>query len=129
MLKVGMMGGAAVATATLLERVAGTLGLVAGIIVSVGIIFAGARQGWRVAAALDDVVKNTKMLPAFVAEQQATNRRVHERLESGAERMAAIEKKLEVVLATADRATLTATSIASTAARAPLPPRPPRSTD
>jgi biopolymer transport protein ExbB/TolQ len=116
-----------------LERIAGTLGLLAGIIVSFGIIFAGSRQIWKFVRRLESVVENTSALPEFMREQRATNEqvqkrlteenvRVHERLDQGAERMSRIEGSLNA-WADAERAAIT------TAIEVVNTPRPPRSTD
>lgn len=120
--KVGSVVAALVFAANLLEKLAGTLGLVAGIIISVGIIFAGSRAFWRFVRRLEDVVENTGELPQFMRDQAATNRQVQERLDAGADRMASIEGALRG-WADADRAAV------STAIEIATKPRSARRTD
>lgn len=109
-------------SATLLEQVAGTMGLVAGIVASTAVIVAGGRHLWLFARNVGKVVENTKDLPDFVREQRATNRDVADRLAAGDRRMSRIEGVFETTN-TVERAAVSAAIEASSA------PRPPRRTD
>lgn len=120
--KVGVVATSAVFATSLLEQVAGTMGLVAGIVASTAVIVAGGRHLWVFARNIGAVVENTKDLPEFVREQRATNRDVADRLTAGDQRMSRIEGVLETTN-TVERAAVSAAIEASTA------PRPPRRTD
>lgn len=105
---------------TLLEQVAGTLGLVAGSVASLGVIFVGGRHLVHFARSVGRVVENTAELPEFVreqrklnAEQRATNRDV-------AQRLANVEGQLDAY---------DIGSAVSAAIAASREPRPPRRTD
>lgn len=115
-LKAGVVGGAFVGSATLLEKVAGTLGLVAGIIVSLSVIVVGTRHLWHFTRNVGRIVENTAELPGFMVEQRERNKVVSERLASGDERMARIEGALNAY-GTAERAAVSAAIEATTAPR------------
>jgi hypothetical protein len=125
LIKVGVVVAAATFAVTTLQHVAGTLGLIAGMVVSLGIMAAGLRVFWRFVRGLENVVENTNALPAFMRDQTETNRKVHDRLESGAVRMASIEATLQT-WGTAERVGITT---AIEASKSPSEPRPSRRTD
>jgi hypothetical protein len=96
---------ASVWAVTTLERVTGTLGLVAGIVIALTVIGGGLLRVWRVVKGLDEVIENTRALPKFMEDQRRTNEEVQQRLEhenakvadrldAGAKRMDRIEEML-----------------------------------
>lgn len=120
--KAGIVVAGMVFAASALEQIAGALGLLAGIVVSLGIIAAGGRALWRFFRRLEIVVENTSLLPEFIHGQKQTNDEVNERLDRGAERMERIEATIGT-WASAERAAVSAVIETKSA------PRPPRRTD
>lgn len=118
--------------ASVMEKVAGTLGLVAASVVASGIILGAAVKLWRFARGLEKVVTNTSALPDFMREQAETNRqqaeanqKVHERLEAGDRWMGRVEGILET-WGTAERVGMSALVEMS---KTPPEQRPARRTD
>lgn len=100
--KAGVIVAAVTFVASVLERVAGTLGLVAASIVALGVILGAAVKLWHFARGLEKVVTNTSELPEFMREQAEANRqqaetnlKVAERLEAGDQWMSRVEGILE----------------------------------
>ncbi len=131
--KATAISGAVILAVSALERLAGTLGLIAGIAIALGIIVASGRSVWRFLRGLEQVVDNTKALPQFMEEQRKTNEHVRDKLreenarvahqlQAAADRMSRIEGTLEA-LAMGERAAVRGALEAATT------PRPPRSTD
>lgn len=115
------VSGMAFAT-TVLEQAAGTLGLIAGCVASVGVILVGGRHLWHFGRNIGRVVENTAELPEFVREQRQLNAEQRQLNRAVAERLANVEGQLEA-FGTAERAAVSAVIEASNA------PRPPRRTD
>jgi hypothetical protein len=120
--KLGIVTATGALAASLLQQLAGTMGLLAGIVASAAIIIAASKPVWQFLRNVGAVVENTKDLPDFVAEQRKTNRDVTERFAAGDERMTRIEGALEA-LGNSDAAAIRG------AVQALSEPRPPRRTD
>jgi hypothetical protein len=116
--KAGLVVIASTFAASVMERVAGTLGLVAASVVAIGIIVGAGVKLWRFARGLEKVVTNTSALPDFMRAQAATNRKVSERLDDGAERMERIERNFEMWAST-ERSAISGAVAASNASPEP----------